>query len=682
MTYFCPRCGSLFLPNMDSCLSCGWKQGDSEDAVPVTKVFKEPDVIDNENPDLPFFPYEPRDMQVEIITDLKDALDNGRHIVIESGTGTGKTIVSLSSALAHAIPRGKKVLYITRTITQSDQVMKELKAISRLRPVTGITITGRGRSCPYLRTLPNYENIPPSVLSNLCDEGKKKANDGAGGCRFFSAMKFRLNDIEAYCKKNIPVSSDFDIYCERLGACPYEARKMLIRDMDVVVAPYVHVLSDDIRDNFLGNMESDGSNLVMIVDEAHNIVDAARQQESFTIPIKLIDAAKDEVSTMKTDPRVFDTITLGEFIGELKMIIRSIANERLSMDNKESLIPADELTLRINKKFGLNMEQLSIVIENMIQFGDDRTELLVERGENRISELTTLGDGLKKWFLAKDDKYIRSVKADENGESIHAACIDPYDVIQFIRSMKGAIHMSGTLRPVDQYVKVMSLPNDTVTRIYPSPFPPENRSVVYVDSVTTRYQEMKADLSMKTRIRRLIIKLCNSVNKNTLVFFPSYHLMYDMRPFLEHYIEKDTYWEEQKSSRMTADALLKFRKGRNGVFFTVMGGSIAEGIDFPGEELCFSIIVGIPYPPPTLETKGMSDMFDEKFGKGTGWRYTSEIPTIRKMLQAIGRMIRTETDRGMAVILDSRMAKYAKQFDAVLSNDPVADAIKFFETEH
>ena len=155
-----------------------------------------------------------------------------------------------------------------------------------------------------------------------------------------------------------------------------------------------------------------------------------------------------------------------------------------------------------------------------------------------------------------------------------------------------------------------------------------------------------------------------------------------MRPFLEHYIEKDTYWEEQKSSRMTADALLKFRKGRNGVFFTVMGGSIAEGIDFPGEELCFSIIVGIPYPPPTLETKGMSDMFDEKFGKGTGWRYTSEIPTIRKMLQAIGRMIRTETDRGMAVILDSRMAKYAKQFDAVLSNDPVADAIKFFETEH
>ena len=685
MAYFCPRCGSLFMPDMDRCFTCGWRKGDSEESEPDFKAadfksVKEKCTIDEEDPELPFFPYKPRDMQAEIVRDLRSALDEGKHIVIESGTGTGKTIVSLSSALAHAIPRGKKVLYITRTITQSDQVMKELKAISKLRPVTGITITGRGRSCPYLRTLPGYEDIPPSVLSNLCEDGKRKANDGAGGCRFYSSMKFHINEIENFCKKNIPVSADFDRYCERIGACPYEARKMLIKDIDVVVASYVHVLSDGIRDNFLGNLESDGSNLVMIVDEAHNIVDAARQQESFTVTMRLIESAKDEVTTMKADPRVFDTITLGEFIGELKRMLKSIADEKLSLNVKEALVPTDDLTLRINKRFGLNMDQMSIVIENMIQYGDERTEMLMERGENRISELTTLGDLLRKWVLAKDDKYIKSVKADDNGESLHAACIDPFDVIQFIRSVNGVIHMSGTLRPLDQYVKVMSLPKDTPTKIYPSPFPTQNKSVIYVDGVTTRYQDMKADLSMKTRIRRYIIKLCNSVEKNTLVFFPSYHLMYEMRPFLEHYIEKQTYWEEQKSSRMTAEALLKFRKGRNGVFFTVMGGSIAEGIDFPGEELCFSIIVGIPYPPPTLETKGMSDMFDERFGKGTGWRYTSEIPTIRKMQQAIGRMIRTETDRGMAVILDSRMSKYTKDLDAVLSKDPVKDAVEFFET--
>jgi hypothetical protein len=64
MTYFCPRCGGLFLPNMDTCYSCGWKQGDSEESEPISRPVPQPKVVDNEDPDLPFFPYKPRDMQV------------------------------------------------------------------------------------------------------------------------------------------------------------------------------------------------------------------------------------------------------------------------------------------------------------------------------------------------------------------------------------------------------------------------------------------------------------------------------------------------------------------------------------------------------------------------------------------------------------------------------------------
>ena len=109
-----------------------------------------------------------------------------------------------------------------------------------------------------------------------------------------------------------------------------------------------------------------------------------------------------------------------------------------------------------------------------------------------------------------------------------------------------------------------------------------------------------------------------------------------------------------------------------------MGGSVAEGIDFPGDELCFAIIVGIPYPPPTLEMRAMSDLFDRRYGPGKGWVYTSEVPAIRKMKQAIGRLIRTETDKGMAVILDNRASRYAKQLEATPTNDPVSEAVRFF----
>jgi DNA excision repair protein ERCC-2 len=74
----------------------------------------------------------------------------------------------------------------------------------------------------------------------------------------------------------------------------------------------------------------------------------------------------------------------------------------------------------------------------------------------------------------------------------------------------------------------------------------------------------------------------------------------------------------------------------------------------------------------------MSEMFDARYGPGMGWKYTNEVPAVRKMRQAIGRMIRNETDYGMAVILDSRISEYQRQMEAVLSKNPVRDAIDFF----
>ena len=189
---------------------------------------------------------------------------------------------------------------------------------------------------------------------------------------------------------------------------------------------------------------------------------------------------------------------------------------------------------------------------------------------------------------------------------------------------------------------------------------------------------MKADPGMQNRIEKYIVSLCRSVRKNTLVFFTSYNNMKTMRPYIETHLDKELYWEESRNLRKTMNSLDLFRAGRDGVFFSVMGGSVAEGIDFPGEELCFAIIVGIPYPPPSPELKAMSDMYDARYGAGKGWVYCSEVPALRKMKQAIGRLIRTETDRGMAVILDSRASRYAKQLDAVPSADPAGDAARFF----
>ena len=108
----------------------------------------------------------------------------------------------------------------------------------------------------------------------------------------------------------------------------------------------------------------------------------------------------------------------------------------------------------------------------------------------------------------------------------------------------------------------------------------------------------------------------------------------------------------------------------------VIGGRISEGIDFPSSALEIEVIVGLPYPKPSAKQRAMERYYDMKFGKG--WEYTVRAPTIRKLLQAIGRLIRTETDRGAAVILDRRAVQLADRIPMKKSDDPRKDAEDFF----
>lgn len=682
---FCEKCRSLMPPGSPRCRVCGSPASNASVSnqscltdIVAPKREREARIVSAEVSGSPFMPYEPRGCQSDIISDIVRCLDEGRHIIMESGTGTGKTIVSLASGLEHARAHNKKILYMTRTISQSDQVMRELRAISKMHEVSGIAVTGRNKSCPLFRGQPGYENLPPNVLSLMCDDRKQRSIKGQpGGCRYYDRVKSQLPAIKAFVRETFPSSDELDRYCERLGACPYEVKKTLMRESDVIALPYVHILSRDIRNTLMSNLGVDNKDILLIIDEAHNMIDAARDQESFTIDSRMLDAAVLECQAFP-GAEVQPGVGLKEFITYFRATVKAVATERMGLDVKEVLLDTDVIEERVMKRFSLTRTSLDSAMEYMRELGDTRTELLLEKGETRQSDVQVLAHAMSKWMTSDRERYVRTIKVDENGEYLSASCIDPEEISIFLRSVPGCVHMSGTLNPLPQYAQVLGLPNNSRFRTYPSPFPPENRKVVYVNDVTTAQREMRANPQMKDRIERYIADLCNSVEKNTLVFFTSYSNMRAMRPYLERHVRKEMYWEESRNQRLTMENLHRFRSGRNGVFFTVMGGSVAEGIDFPGDELCFAVIVGIPYPPPTLEMRAMSDLFDRRYGQGKGWLYTSEVPAMRKMKQAIGRLIRTETDRGMAVILDNRAARYAKQLDASPTSDPVIEAVRFF----
>lgn len=634
----------------------------------------DPVFADSENTDAPYLPYVPRQGQLEIIRDIKGCLDSSRHIVMESGTGTGKTIVSLSGALEHAVPRKKKVVYLTRTISQSNQVMRELKAISKFKSVSGLPITGRGRSCLLFRPGPNQEVLSANVLSSLCENRKR----GKGGqCKYYHRVNEMIDVIWDFCRTEFPTSERLDNFCEDKGICPYEAKKVLMKSADVIVAPYIHILSEDIRETFLGNMDADKKNITVVVDEAHNIIDAAKEQESFRISLRMADAAIDECSTFKTTS-IGQGIKIDEFLKEIKAIIKHTASVKLGFNTNEAIIEIDVLKHGLMRKFKIDERSLDVAIVNLVDIGSERSRLLTERNAHKVSDIDTIAASLQSWLGATGDNYIKTIKTSETGEYLYAACIDPIDVSDFMRGLDGAVHMSGTLRPLEQYIKTMGLPQGTISKVYPSPFPKENRLVLFMNDVTTRYSDMQNDPSIFSRIQRRTAKLCNAVGKNTLVFFTSYRIMDRMRPFLERDVELPMYWEHSGNPRRTMDELEQFKKGRGGVFFSVMGGSVAEGMDFPGDELSLAIIIGIPYPPPSLEANALSELYDSRFGRGSGWKFVSEAPATRKIKQAIGRLIRTETDRGMCVILDKRTSRYAQDLEAKVTTDPIVEAERFF----
>jgi len=117
--------------------------------------------------------------------------------------------------------------------------------------------------------------------------------------------------------------------------------------------------------------------------------------------------------------------------------------------------------------------------------------------------------------------------------------------------------------------------------------------------------------------------------------------------------------------------------GREGAaLFSVMGGRISEGMDFPAEQLEIVLIVGIPYPKPTARQRGLQRYYELKFRKG--WEYAVEAPTARKLLQSIGRLIRDENDKGVAIILDRRASRFKKYIrDLEESKDPIKDVENF-----
>ncbi len=625
------------------------------------------------------FPYSPRLGQDRLMKVIGSACDDRAHLVVESGTGTGKTVSALTACGEFVKARGKKLLYVTRTNSQQKQVMLELRQISERMKIFGVALQGRKNMCPLARSDPELSHGNPEELSKVCSERKARVIRGDDeACRFYAAtVSEDLAPVMRYARDELPTAEEFCDHCIDLGVCPYEVAKMHVPAADVVTAPYIMFFDRFIRHALLDWMACSLSDIVLIVDEAHNLPWYSRELESASlseISLKMAEKETDEFG----DPEISDGISIRDFIMMMSEVLDKTTDEYLI--DEDGIIPQTHLEEELMFSTHLTSRGLNGLIAQASNFGEMVRDHRRLAGRLPRSYIHGTAGFLTFWQTLEESEYVKLVTRYESAAAFEAYCLDAALACKPVLECHASVHMSGTLKPLDEYRDSIGLPKDARLADIPSPFPPENRLVLFVDDVTTKYEDIERDETMVGRLAEHISRLVSGIPRSTIVFYPSYALMEKIasktaRASSTRSVHFESRGMDQGDFMKTVNDF-KLDPG-NALLHAISGGRVSEGIDFPGTEMELAILAGIPYPKPTAKQRAFQHFCEIRFGDG--WERAVKAPTTRKLQQAIGRLIRSETDRGVAVILDRRAVQFKETLAANRSEDPVADAKGFFE---
>lgn len=632
------------------------------------------------------FPYGLRKNQQEVLNLISDAVERNSHLVLESGTGSGKTVCALVPTLKYAVEHDKRVLYLTRTNSQQRQVIYELRKINDKKKIFGLGIQGRHQMCPSIKHDSMLAKGSPDELSKVCGKRKmevlKSISEGTTpkACKYYAKVcNEDISPIKSWAKDSLPTVEEFTSRCEERGFCPYEVNKSLVRDGVLVTAPYIYFFNPFIRSRILEWMGCELSDMILIVDEAHNLPDYAREIESMELGIQTLEMAKREAKEFG-NLRTSGGLLITGLMNRIKYIITTLQNDYLSEEENDAFIPPGEFLSELMHAYNTTSRKLKAMANDLIIHGQIIKDVRLKDGSLPRSYIHSVGHFLSFWMEQQDENFVKLIH-DHEKTKLEIYCLEPAIATKTLLDCHASIHMSGTLSPLEEYRDSIGLPQDSVLASFPSPFPKENRVVFYVDDVTTRYEDLAIDNAIIPRIEEYLLHLSGAFKRNIAFFFPSFRLMnLFLKDGIQFSMDKRCFVEEQgmnQSQVMNVVEGFKSGSGEGAVLLSVVGGRLSEGMDYPAKQMEILVMVGIPYPKPSAKQKALEIFYDRKFGKG--WDYAVKAPTTRRLLQTIGRLIRDEKDRGVAVILDRR-ADHFKNYiqDLKMSCDIIKDCRDFF----
>jgi DNA excision repair protein ERCC-2 len=613
-------------------------------------------------------PYEARPGQAELIADIQRAQAEGLHLVVEAGTGTGKTIAVLSASLATVAKDHRRIVYATRTNSQQAQIVAEHAAVQATGQEAGLLVPfmGRRHYCPLLREDARFMDGTPEELGRLCRDAKRKAREahdsGAavqGACPYYQRLlRDGTDPVEALLRAGGLDATSLGARIESAGSCPYEALKLLMPKADAVAVPYVFLLDDRLRTTLLQWMGCGADECHLVVDEAHNLPDAARDHHSPRLSVGTLQRAQREAEEYK-DPTLAGATLASSLLDALLKVIHDLADEYVR-DGEDGLLPPDALTEALLMALRVPSPALQRIANDLERWGEIVREDRRTKGRLPRSHLGAVGAFLNAWHEGREAPYIQLVSTGDN-PNLELYLLDPGAVLGWLQEFHSTVHMSGTLQPLEEHAVLCGLPKSSlIARVHKSPFEAQNLRIYGLEGVHRRFEAVHKDPSLVSKQQQAARDALQHLPGRAGLFFPSHEMLRDyMEEGFLHGVGRPTFVERPGMPAAELASLVSRFKNEptgRGLLLAVLGGRLSEGIDFPGKAMESMLVFGIPYPRPSARSQALIHHYDRV--TGNGWQVVVHNPTGRTLRQTIGRLIRGPTDTGTALVLDDRVVRF------------------------
>lgn len=605
------------------------------------------------------------------------------HLVVEAATGLGKTVCALSATHTSSSLDGRKLVYLTRTNSQQAQVVKEHATLRRAGADPGLLIPfmGRKHSCPLLRDDVRFRDGTPEELGRLCSDAKKKAlseqttgKSVKGACPYYrKLLEDGAGPIEALLESHTGDGSSLAESVAKAGSCAYEGLKLLMPTANAVVVPYVFMIDDHLRATLLGWMGVSPDMVHLVVDEAHNLPEAARAHHSPRLTLHTLERALKEAEDVQ-DPLLAGRVLSTSFLTLLHRTVRDLVDEHAG-DRDDGWMPADALDEALMLGTASPGPVLDKIADDLEDWGNAIRQRKRDQGRLPRSYLGSVGAFLRFWRSCRDLPYVH-LAVREPRPSVEAYLLEPSSRMSWVREMASSTHLSGTLEPLDMHQRLCGLPKDTASLSLPSPFPPENLRLFGVLGLHRRHSALIEDPGIIARQQAACRSLISRWTGRMALWFPSHKVLADyLEEGLLHGLDCEVYAEAPDMATPTLQDLVR-RFGAStaprSVLCGVLGGRLTEGIDYPGDLLEHAVILGVPYPRPSARLQALIDHHERR--DGMGWKLAVHEPVGRVLRQAIGRLIRGPEDQGTVVVLDERVARFRGRLERLRLVDDVQEA--------